>query len=890
MTPTPEAMNIRTKAILSVMLIITTLTVAFLYLSIRQQNTHLQRTIATKRANAQFLAQNLQEQIFAGYKARIVSLATTKQEVVAAFARRDREALYQATLPFYQTIQKENPFFSIMHFHLPDNTSFLRMHLPEIYDDPLGEVRPIVREVNRTHKQLSGYEVGKLGLFFRVVQPVFFQDEYIGALEFGISHEQLLHLLRLRVSPEIALAVNTTEWEKASLIAAPQKTRSAYTLISAQSALFRLLPEAISSGRATESRLSVGDREYILFSDINLLSFRQEPIAMVLVAMDITEELAGTHRLIFRVVLLSLLLLLLSGTVLYFSFGQLLKRIVDLNSSLSRSNENLATAMAYVENILASMSDGLLVTRADGTITRTNAAFCQLLGYAEAELRGKKLFAFFAEPTALEEHFAGCQANGCRIDKTERELLTRAGLRVPVLFSASALVDPDGALIGIVCIVTDITSRKEAESALRQANELLEQRVTERTRELAESNTALTREMAERKRAEAQLRQAQKMRAIGTLAGGIAHDFNNILTAILGYTQLARDRVTADAICRNHLNAVFTAGQRARELVHQILTFSRQSEQEKKPIEIQLIVKEALKLLRASLPANIEMEQNISPGCGAVLADPTQIHQVVMNLCTNAYQAMQEQGGTLTVSLALAPAENLPPALPPGDYLQLVVQDTGCGMDAATLERIFEPYFTTKEAGKGTGLGLAVTHGIVASHGGHIEVGSSEGRGSTFTVYLPLHQALPAAPEATEETAEVRGGNERILVVDDEKEIVQLLELFLQGYGYQVIGQVDSVAAYEWFCTNPHEVDLVITDMSMPHLGGRELASKMLAVRPDLPIILCSGFSDVFDEEGIKQLGIRSFFLKPFREKEVVARRVRELLDARRPAAGNPPA
>ncbi|MGV1100551.1 ATP-binding protein [Thiovibrio sp. JS02] len=876
-------MDIRAKAILSVMLTITVLTGIFLFMSIQQHNAHLKAVLQTKKDSAHFLAETLQEQVFAAYKSRVVSLATTKKNVIEAFARRDPEALYQATLPFYTAIKGENPFFVVMHFHLPDNSSFLRMHLPALHGDDLSEIRPIVREVNRIRKQLSGYEVGRKGLFYRVVQPVFHQEQYIGALEFGISYEQLIHLLQERISPEIAVAVSSAEWEKATLARGNNIEQGEHTILPTRNGIFRKIAPRLDLGGGSETPVTVDGRQYILFSDIGLANYRQEPVARILVAMEISGELARARNFIIKVVLISVFLLLFASLVLYFSFGQLLNRIVGLNRSLGQSNQDLTNAKAYVENILATMSDVLLVTEADGTVSKANEALCGLLGCTEAELLGQKIFSFLENPADLAAEFTRCRAGACKINKAERTLITREGTRVPVLFSATSLLDQEGNLIGIVCIATDITERKKAETALREAHDLLEERVIERTRELAAANTALTREMAERKRAEAELRQAQKMRAIGTLAGGIAHDFNNILTAIIGYTQLALESATSNATLRGYLDEVFTAGLRARELVQQILTFSRQSEQEKKPIEIHLIVKEALKLLRASLPANIEIVQNIPADCGPVLADPTQIHQVVMNLCTNAYHAMQEKGGTLTVSLAPTRAEDISPPLPPGDYLQLMVRDTGCGMDTALLERIFEPYFTTKEAGKGTGLGLAVTHGIVTSHGGQIRVVSTTGLGSTFSIYLPRHIQTPAeAPQEKEAATELRGGSERILVVDDEPEIVQLLELFLKNFGYRVTGLTDSVAAHAWFSEHQREVDLVITDMSMPHLTGKELAVKILSLRPELPIILCTGFSEVINEESAKKLGIRALILKPFQEKEVVSL-VREILDARRP-------
>ncbi len=870
-------MDIRAKAILSVMLTITILTSVFVFMSIQQQNGHLAGAIQTKQESAIFLAENMQEQVFATYKSRSVSLATTKHDVIDAFARRDREALYQATLPFYKTIRAENPYFTLMHFHLPDNSSFLRMHLPEIHGDDLSDIRPIVREVNITHKQRAGYEVGKIGLFYRVVQPVFKDGEYLGALEFGISHEQLVNLLQQRVSPEIAIAVKSESWQKATLVTGQKIEQGEYTFLPRQNSIFGKIDETVLLAQDDTHRYTVDGKTYLLFSNIELKNFQKKPIAKILVALDISEELAETRAFIIKVVLLALLLLVVSSLLLYLSFGQLLSRIFNLNTSLSRSNQELTTAKAYVENILASMNDGLLVTTAEGSISKANLALCRLLGYSETELLGKKVFSFLENPPEIEAAFASLGSTDHAITSTEHRLVTTDGTRVPILFSASSLTDEAGGFFGIVCIVTDITERIHAETALREAHHLLEQRVIERTRELAEANTALTREMAERKRAEAELRQAQKMRAIGTLAGGIAHDFNNILTAILGYTQLALKMVTSDATCRDYLDNVFLAGQRAKELVQQILTFSRQSEQEKKPIEIHPIIKEALKLLRSSLPTSIEIVQHI-PRCGAVLADPTQIHQVVMNLCTNAYHAMQEKGGTLTVSLAETAAADISPPPPTGYYLHLMVSDTGCGMDTATLERIFEPYFTTKEPGKGSGLGLAVTHGIVEGHGGHIRVASTTGLGTTFSIYLPLHRELQAEPLETLEKKEIRGGSERILVVDDEKKLTQLLEVFLRRYGYKVTCFSDSTTASAWFDANPGSVDLVITDMAMPKLTGQDLARTILAKRPDLPIILCTGYSEEINAERAKQLGIRALFLKPFQEEEL-AGLVREVLD-----------
>ncbi|MFZ5758802.1 MAG: ATP-binding protein, partial [Thermodesulfobacteriota bacterium] len=856
-------MTIRAKAILSVTFTIGLLTAVFLALGIQQQNAHLRQLLEDKKSSAHFLADTLQEQIFTTYRTRIVSLATTKQDVIEAFARRDRQALQQATLPFYRTIQKENPYFHIMHFHLPDGTSYLRMHFPDIHGDDLAEIRPMVHAVNEDHKQRSGYEVGKNGLSFRVVQPVFSHQHYIGALEFGIDHEQLLHLLRQRISPEIAVAVKTDMWRKAIFIKKETISQGGYTILPGSGDLFRHIPSSFLLDQQRESRIRIGDKDYQLFADITLPDYQGNPVARITVALDISAELAGSRNLLAKGIFSAVVLLLCAGLILYFSFGQLLRQIFGLNDSLKTSNAELSSANSSIENILATMSDGLLVTGMDGTISRVNRALCLLLGGAdEMELIGSPLSALFANQAKFAALFRPDSASAWHITKQECQLVTRTATIVPVLFSASLLREQGE---GVVCIVTDITERKLAETALREAHDQLEQRVIERTRELAETNAALIREMGERKRMEAELRQAQKMRAIGTLAGGIAHDFNNILTAIIGYTELAQKQ-SLDSTSRSCLQEVLTAGMRARDLVRQILTFSRQTEQERIPIEARHIVKEALKLLRASLPTTIEISQKLHADRGVVLADPSQIHQIVMNLCTNAYHAMEEKGGTLTVELTRTSGDAVSPPLPPGNYLLLMVRDTGCGMDSATMERIFEPYFTTKEPGKGTGLGLAVTHGIVESHGGHIRVTSVTGAGSTFNVYLPLHNDLPAQPISQEQRGDIKGGTERLLVVDDEKDIVQLFNRFLGGAGYRVTGLTDSQAAQTWFTAHSHEVDLVITDMTMPHQTGKDLAHAMLARRPDLPIILATGFNESINEQSAHAIGIRALLAKPFQE------------------------
>jgi len=390
---------------------------------------------------------------------------------------------------------------------------------------------------------------------------------------------------------------------------------------------------------------------------------------------------------------------------------------------------------------------------------------------------------------------------------------------------------------------------------------------------------ALKRDVTETIRLETLLRQGQKMEAIGTLAGGIAHDFNNILGSIIGYSELANMTIKDDEIKR-YLEQVLKASNRAKALVAQILTFSRQSIQEKKPLFVTPIFKEVIKLLRSSLPANIQIRQNFTCPYDTVYADSTQIYQVLMNLCTNAAHAMRENGGLLDITLE---TENIPNHgmdyahdLNEGAYLKLVVKDTGCGIDPSILEHVFEPFFTTKREGEGTGLGLSVVYGIVKDHGGSIHVSSQTGKGTAFTILLPLIEEMEADLGETE--TQIPRGRGSVLLVDDEEALAQMGEKMLTTLGYDVSLRYSSLDALEAFRKNPQRYDLVITDMTMPHMSGANLAREMIKIRSDIPIILVSGFSEQIDGESAKKIGFRDFLMKPVSFPNL-AQAVKRILD-----------
>lgn len=392
------------------------------------------------------------------------------------------------------------------------------------------------------------------------------------------------------------------------------------------------------------------------------------------------------------------------------------------------------------------------------------------------------------------------------------------------------------------------------------------------------------RDITAQKKLEAQLFQWQKTEAIGTLSGGIAHDFNNILSAIIGHTEIAMLKISKENNAYANMKSVLNAGLRARNLVKQILSYSRQSKPEMKPTLMGPVVQEALKLMRATLPVTIEIIQDIEAQGGNIIADGSQMHQVIVNLCGNAAHAMKENGGVIDVSLKrVVVNEGLAefhPDLYPGAYWVLAISDSGHGMSPEVQKRIFDPYFTTKDTGEGTGLGLSVVQGIVKTHGGAITVDSLPGEGATFSVYLPeAENAAGTLDELQEESAKpFPTGNERILFVDDEEILTQIGKSFLEPLGYEVETRMSSVDALKLFQEQPDRFDLVITDMTMPNITGDKLALEVMKIRPEIPVILCTGFSEKITADRANALGIRRLLMKPLLLWEI-ATTVRSVLD-----------
>lgn len=502
-----------------------------------------------------------------------------------------------------------------------------------------------------------------------------------------------------------------------------------------------------------------------------------------------------------------------------------------------RQNALLATAVDQAD-------ESIVITDSDATVQYVNPAFERVTGYSRAEIVGKnpRILKSGKQDRVFYEEMWNRLTKG-EVWYGQMVNKRKDGSEFQEEASISPIKDARGRITNYVGVKRDITHEVELDS---------------------------------------QLRQAHKMEAIGTLASGIAHDFNNLLQAMLGYAVLARRKTAGDKQVSASLQQVIEAGNRATELVSQILAFSRRTERRFLPVQLDQVVREAAKLLRPSLPSTIDLRVDIDPKCRAVIGDATEMHQVIMNICTNAYQAMRDTGGVLEILVHETSVDAVRasshPLLEEGDYVRVVVVDTGCGMPPETLERVFDPYFTTKEAGEGTGLGMATVRGIVEGGGGAVTIDSVPGEGTTVEVLMPIPKWRDLPAEGTLAESGDAHGTERVLFVDDEPMLVELVRQDLQEFGYSVEARTSSVEALEAFRSDPSKFDVVITDQTMPNLTGIELSRQLLQLRPDVPVVLCTGFSDLVDDKVARKAGIRELVPKPVLCSDLAAaiRRVRD--------------
>jgi len=883
--------TLRTKSIVSIIIVILTISGCYLYYYLNRQQENIRLLVDSLKNQVQMLLPLYADQMKSRYSARIVDFVEHGQTIAPLLAARDLKGLYAAALPDYSLLRREDSYFERIDFIMPDGTVFLSMQDPDVRfsgdTEACIDVNTPAAEENRP---IGGFVHGKCGLIYSVLLPVFYEGSKVGAVQFGISFGAFIEDIRDSLGIRTALAITDENHTEGALF--PQKITSAkYTLYPFGDPLF--------TGRASEIDIFLDEQKIstvrgseIVFPSYIIRNRNGDEIGRLLQAANISA-ISGSYRAeLFRLVLVTIAVIVAASVILYWNFDKVRLEMVKLNASLRERFDELKNSEQKLETIVAdrteelektnlqlqqeinmrrdanlslsrsieewqstfdAITDPVTILDKDLEVVIANKAAHKLLARSESEIVGKKCHELFFGGSAVCE---SCPAKD--IEKTgeqRRYEIDHPYLGKTLLVTCAPIQDGKD-FLGYVHTARDVTEEKKLKK---------------------------------------QLVQAQKMEAIATLAGGIAHDFNNILGAILGNADLLLYRLTAQdkenggrqqepvpyEDIESHLEAIKKAGNRAKDLVSQILAFSRQGKSQRQNVDISPVIKEGIKLLRSSLPANIEIRSEIDPEICQVHADLSQVHQVFMNLCTNAAQAMAEKGGVLDVAIRHVnndhDRQRFHNLKTNQRYVALAVKDTGHGMSPEVMERIFDPFFTTRDVSEGTGMGLSVIHGIITAHDGEIDVQSEEGVGSEFTVFLPC---VDTKKEATEDVVlGVPRGSEKILFVDDEEEILRMSARMLEYLGYTVQSATSGEEALSLLTKESVDVDLIITDYSMPGITGVQLAKELLDSGINIPVILCSGFSDSVILEQEARRGIKKFMSKPLDMKKLAVT-IREVLMA----------
>ncbi len=869
------------------------LAVSYVMLLIQQQMQHQHDLIRCEKKSATVLMRNFVKELDRQYLGRMESLIAGNPNMINAFGARDKEQLLAAAQPEFTLLQQENPWLTRMVFFLPDNSVFLRVHEPKKFGDSPLDTNSILMECCKIRKTVSGFEEGPTGLFFHVVQPVFIDNRFVGNLMLGIQVEQFLAEIHQQTQLNSAIVLQKNTKERFRLENEKFFDLGTAVLYPGGNAFFQQYGDRVIPG-GKEQLIRIEDQVSLVFPAFVLRDVKQQPFGSILLSVDITKTLQAHKHILIKVILLTLLALIVGGLVLYFGFTALLNRIIGLNRSLEKTNQELELAGEQLEEKVREQTHELTVTN-ENLRKEMDRRMSSEASLRISNEEWRRTFDAIKNPVLiLDTDLSIIKGNAAAL-----ELLANgstgdiAGRRCHELFSGSDQLCR-------ICPAKIALENGKAQdlvvehSFLGKIFQVSCVPILENDELLGYVHTA--RDISVQRNLEQKLVQAQKMEAIATLAGGIAHDFNNILGAILGNADLLLYRFpevkdddspiqgelpTVKEITE-HVVAIKRAGIRAKDLVSQILAFSRQNMSSKKRIVITPVIKEGIKLLRSSLPTTIDIQTEIVGDIGPIDIDPTQIHQVLMNLATNAAQALGSTPGRITISLReleAGPEEcNRYHDLVPGKYVVLSVADTGHGIPEHLLKRIFDPFFTTRDVGEGTGMGLAVIHGIVISHGGVIDVSSSEGKGAVFTLFFP--RADKEEEGAVDAVTNMPRGNETILFVDDEEDIVKMRSSMLEYLGYRVFSAGSGQEALEIFRREKGAIDLVITDQTMPKMTGLMLAEEIAKIDNRIPIVLCSGYSEAVTTDEANRVGIRRFLAKPL-DMHQLSVAIRELLPTR---------
>ncbi len=852
-------MQLKWKAIIGVMLLVCGICTGYLYFFFNYSNKALRDSLALQTRSAANLAAFINKNHTKQFRHRIenfvdYNLSLSRKNLILAFRDRDRKKLQKYSEPFLNILRRECPYFASMAWLLPDNTVFLRVHKPHLYGDNVGAMRKDIAEVNRTHKPLSGYAVGHVGLQLRIVQPVFYQDHYLGAVQFGIDAREILDALKTELGAEAGLVIGNDYFRFISRPLIPAIRHEACAVQASNTEIFEQAGDEIC-GPADTKQINLKGRYYILKKVLAIRDFKGREICHIVTALDITDMHNAERQAIKWALFIAVTVLLLSFIVLNLSFENLLQNIVTLNERLEAEKEKLqqrvrerteelalkATEYEMVAHAVHNSIDAFVFTGLEGMIIHSNNACCKLFGYEQSEFIGQFIDILLADEAKDSATIIIEQTKKLGRWTGNITCCKKDGTTITCLLSTSVIHDFEGKPVGMVGIVRDLSDIQQIEK--------------------------------EKETIEAQLRQASKLESIGRLAGGVAHDFNNILNVINGYAELGLLEAEPGHPLHDKLMGILKAGRRASELTQQLLAFSRKQVIKQEAVDFNSLLRDVEKMLDRILGEHIEIKTKIEPGLLPIFADRSQLEQIVMNLAVNAHDAMPS-GGKLTIEASNFNVDEITShslyGLPPGKYVKIEVSDTGEGMSDQVKERIFEPFFTTKGQSKGTGLGLATVYGIVKQNNGAIIVYSELGHGTTFKIILPAAENKKAnEPQEDEWTEQPEVGSGTILLVEDDPGVRILTNTMLTNIGYRVVEADLPEKAIDMFHDIREEVDLLLTDVIMPGMNGPELAHRLREIRPDLKVLYMSGYTaDTIADKGILKEGV-NLIHKPFTMKSL---------------------
>ena len=885
-------MNVKNRTLLLVSLIIVFLTGFYLYEGISHYNNELDLSILEQEKLIDSVTDDIREYSFDHYLYKITYFLKHNPQAIEAFAARDKDKLYEICAPVLGELRAENRFFHAMDFNLPDGTVFLRVQKPDLFGDNLLESREIVAYVHDKRKQASGFDVGKHGALFWVAEPIFYNNEYIGLVEFGIEAKQLEYALTKSLNSDVTSVLKTKEWQKAELIKEGFQDLGNFVLMTHGNTLFDQVSHQLNLAFPRDQLVQVGGRSYILHSCAKLNDFKGDGIGRTILFQDVTDQIGKKHKFVIHAVFLSSILLILSLGILYYSFtllvgrlekstdevrdakeelqaahDELEQKVDERTAELAQTNEALKEEIKvrrsaeiklhdqgeFLEGIIESLAHPFyVIDAASCVIVMANKAACDLFGCKE--FQGMTCYGLTHK---AKERCSG-QDHPCPLEriKKEKKPVTvehvhddKDGVEHVFEIHAYPIFDRYGNVSQVIEYNIEVTDRKKAE--------------------------------VEQDKLRAQLLASQKMEAVGILAGGVAHDFNNILTTVLGYSQIMVLKLDEQDPMREMAEEIYGAAERAAALTRQLLAFSSKQDMEMRVSSLSAIVENLSRMLGRLIGENIEMHFSYADKIGNIKADIGQVEQVLMNLVINARDAMPN-GGKLNIETREVHLDEKYAAshakVKPGLYAMLSVEDSGEGMPREVQEKIFEPFFTTKSRDRGTGLGLATVYGIVMQHEGHIYVYSEPDQGTTFKIYFPVVSESLEKETGIKEVESLPQGSERIMVVDDESAIRRLIRDTLEPLGYSIIEAGSGEDALALFARTKEKVDLVISDLVMPGINGQQLIEKVVKEYPEAKSILMSGYTDdIIFQQGELNHDI-NFIGKPLLPI-TLAKRIREVLD-----------